>query len=107
VRPAPWLEEVRCCTDPSYVHTEECFAAVGKIRTALAPASTFPTLEIPDVGVPAAMESVLAASTLAASLPAAIAGQLGPIANAITLGMMDVFRADSPCEVPPWSLEAE
>ncbi len=89
-------------SDSLYMHTEECFEAVGGIRTALEPASTFPTVEVPDVGVPAAMESLVTASTIVATLPAAIAGQLGLIANAITLGVIDVYRADNPCGQSPW-----
>jgi hypothetical protein len=92
-------------SDALYVHTEECFRAVGAIRTALEPASTFPAVEVPDVGAPAAMESLLTASTLAASLPSAIAAQLGLVANAITLGVIDVYRADSPCGPSPWMTE--
>jgi hypothetical protein len=89
-------------SDNLYIRTEECFASVGEIRTALEPASTFPTVEVPDVGVPAAMESLLAASAIAASLPGAIATQLGLIANSITLGVADAYRADNPCGQSPW-----
>jgi hypothetical protein len=94
-------------SDSLYMHTEGAFEAVGGIRMALEPASTFPSVEVPDVGVPAAMESLLAASTLAASLPSAIATQLGLIANAITLGIIDVYRADAPCGQSPWMSEED
>jgi hypothetical protein len=92
-------------SDSLYIDTEACFESAGAIRTALEPAGTFPTVAVPDVGVPVAMESLLTASTIAATLPAAIASQLGLIANSITLGAIDVYRADSPCGQSPWMTE--
>ena len=79
------------------------FEAVGAIRTALESASTFPTVEVPDVGVPAAMESLVTASTIAATLPAAIATQLGLVANAITLGIIDALPCR--CSVRPVAVD--
>jgi len=43
------------------------------------------------------METLSGVSAVAASLPNAIASQLGPIANAITEGAMDAVQADNPC----------
>lgn len=84
-------------SDAVFFDIQAGFDAVGDLRSSLEAAITFPTLEVPDVGVPAAMESLLGVSALAASLPNAIASQLGLIANAITEGAMDAIQADNPC----------